>query len=787
MTNADMNLLRLPPEPRQAAYSVKRHGLDITDCDSEPVQTPGCVQAHGALLVLRLADLCVVQASDNAQAVLGCPVGMLLGQPVGALIGTDGEAQLRTLLLTQPVDRNPLYLLTLSGGFAGCKLAGMLDVTAHTMGGVVILEFEVTGRTDAVSPDYYALVKKTVTRLQTAASLSQFCDLAAEEIRELTGMDRVLVYKFHEDGHGEVFAESRRPDLDSWLGVNYPAEDVPKPARDIFSKIWLRPIPDMSDALAEMTPLVNPDTGQPLDMTYCFLRGVSLMCTQYYRNMGVAATLTMSIRRGEHLWGLISCLYYAGPKYHSYQVRSACEFLAQVISLQHHAAEDREHVAYRLKLEAVHRQLVMAAAGEGGLASLVNGSPSLLDGVDAGGAALYHQGRWRCLGATPDAAQLEGLGQWLSEAKFSSGSKPLYATVNLARAYSGAKDFAAVASGLLALPLSRSGRDLMLWFKPQTLQAVNWAGVPHASKSTVQGPNGPRPIPRRNFEVFVESVQESSLPWKQLELEAVAALRVQLVEIVVEQAERRLMLKAELARSKEELDVFKYVASHDIKEPLRGIHHYAFQLMEEAALPDEKDRTKLDRMRRLALRMDGLLESLLHFSQVGTADSILETVDLNEIVAEAVLMVGQPVQGQLELAVPRLLPTIQCNRAWCREIFVNIVSNALKYSDSALKRVEVGSIAAIESHPRPGCPQGSQQHTIYYVSDNGIGIPAKQFAQIFKLFKRLHGRDEYGGGTGAGLTVARKLVERHHGKLWLDSLPGKGTTFYFTLPGKDER
>ena len=118
-------------------------------------------------------------------------------------------------------------------------------------------------------------------------------------------------------------------------------------------------------------------------------------------------------------------------------------------------------------------------------------------------------------------------------------------------------------------------------------------------------------------------------------------------------------------------------------------------------------------------------------------------------------------------------------------IFTNLLSNALKFTDKTQKRVEVGYIDVDESHARPGCPPGSAAHTIYYVADNGIGIEPMHFEQVFKMFKRLHGRDEFAGGTGAGLTLVRKLVERHRGKVWLDSIPKQGTTFYFTLPGRD--
>jgi chemotaxis family two-component system sensor kinase Cph1 len=790
MTNTDSKAAT--PTFHQQPYSIKRQGTNIANCDSEPVQIPGCVQAHGALLVLRLADLCVVQASDNVEAILGLglDVESILNRPVGAVIGLEGERQLRDLLDGQALERNPLYLLSMPGRRIDAGDTGVLDVTVHVIDGVAILEFESTGRLAAVSPDYYGLVKKTVTRLQTANSLLEFCGLAVDEIRGLTGMHRVVVYKFHQDGHGEIFAESRRADLAPWLGMHFPAEDIPKPARDMFSKIWLRPIPDISGALAEMVPLVNPDTGRPLDMTYCFLRGVSVMYTEYLHNMKVSGSATLAIRRGDQLWGLIACHHYDEPKHLPYQVRAACEFLAQVVSLQHNAAEDKEHLAYRLKLESSHHRLLTLAAREGGVAVLAagapsdgmpsDGMPSLLDGIEAGGAALYHDGRWHCAGKTPDQAQLQQLADWLNDVQFATATKGLFATDSLVRDYAAAAGFADVAAGLLAIPVSRSGRDLMLWFRPETIQTVNWAGNPH-DKAMVAGPNGPRLSPRTSFALFVESVRQRSLPWTPVECEAAAKLQQQLVELVVDSAERRSTLSAELANSYAELDAFNYVANHDLKEPLRGIQQYASQLTEDAALRDDKDRGKLDRMVQLTVRMDSLLESLLHFGRIGKAAMTLDRVDLNEIVAEALRIVAPPEDGQFELVLPRPLPVIRGNRGWCREIFTHLISNALRYTDAVPKHIEIGAIAG-EVHATPGALPVSRPHTVYYVADNGIGIHAAYFSQIFKLFKRLHGRDEYGGGTGTGLTVARKLVERHGGKIWLESTPGKGTTFYFTLP-----
>jgi two-component system, chemotaxis family, sensor kinase Cph1 len=797
---ADPNLLtRAAPWDTQP-YSILRDGINIINCDDEPVRTPGCIQAHGALLVLRLADLSILQASENTQAVLGQAAGQLLGHGVAVVVKADGEARLRSILMTEPTDRNPIYAFTLP---ASAQVAAM-DVTVHTVDGVVLLEFEATGRSQSAPdpiapgprnlPDYYAIIKKTVARLQTMDTMQTFCQALADETRMLSGMDRVMIYKFHADHHGEVFAESINGDLPPWLGLHYPAEDIPQPARDIFARTWIRPVPDINGKLAEMLPLVNPDTGKPVEMTYCALRGVSVMYTEYLQNMGVSAGLTMSLRRNNELWGLIACHHYSGPHHVPYELRAACEFLAQVGSLQHQAVEDRENAAYRLRLEDVNQQLLTVAAQEGGLASMTDGTPSMLGAMHAGGAALYHRDRWWRVGKTPDEAQLEALGQWLVTRmgeRIDGGpltsplTSPVFATQALSRDYPPGAAFADVASGLLAAPLSRTGQNLMMWFRPEVKKTVNWGGNPH-DKPQVAGPHGLRLTPRRSFELFSESVHQQSLPWLQVEIDAAARLRALIMELIIVRAERLAGLNADLARSNEELDAFAYVASHDLKEPLRGIHKYAHQLMEAVPANDE-DKRKLDGLMRLTLRMDSLLESLLHFSRVGREELTLENVDLNEVLQDAIEMVGSRTEdSRTQIAAPRPLPLILCDRVRVREVLVNLLSNALKYNDKAAKHVEVGFIDAHEGSLRQGFPIEAAGHTVYYVRDNGIGIAPRHFDQVFKMFKRLHGREEYGGGTGAGLTIVRKLVERHHGQVWPESTPGEGTTFFFTLSASDD-
>jgi len=335
---------------------------------------------------------------------------------------------------------------------------------------------------------------------------------------------------------------------------------------------------------------------------------------------------------------------------------------------------------------------------------------------------------------------------------------------------------AEVASGLLAVPLSRRNDNVVLWFRPETIQTVKWGGDPTAKPMAV-GPHGPRLTPRKSFELFTESVRQRSLPWQPVEVEAALRLRLLLLELVVSRTDQLAEKNADLTRSNEELDAFAYVASHDLKEPLRGISKYAHLLLEDAALAEGENRQRVDGLMRLTRRMDSLLDSLLHFSRVGRATLQFQSVDLDEVLAEALEIVAARRQEiPTDIVIPHSLPTVTCDRMRAREIFMNLLANALKYNDKPRREIEIGCLP-MEGENAPA----ASASPVFYVRDNGIGIEPRHFDLVFKMFKRLHGRDEFGGGSGAGLSIVQKLVEQHRGSVWVESAPGTGSTFYFTL------
>jgi PAS domain S-box-containing protein len=268
--------------------------------------------------------------------------------------------------------------------------------------------------------------------------------------------------------------------------------------------------------------------------------------------------------------------------------------------------------------------------------------------------------------------------------------------------------------------------------------------------------------------------------------EAIRAANLDLEEQVRRRTIELQQRNAELLRSNQDLDDFAYIASHDLKEPLRGIHNYASFLIEDyGGQLDEEGRAKLETLRRLTQRMDTLLDSLLESSRVGRLEFAIQETNLNDLLAEVLESLHISLQEHdVEVRIPKLLPTVRCDRVRISEVFRNLITNSMKYNDKSQKWIEIGgsSHSASDESRSQRQKNGSPRPSFaFYVRDNGIGIREKHFDSIFRIFKRLHARDLFGGGAGVGLTIVKKIVERHGGTIWVESQYGEGATFHFTL------
>ena len=494
--------------------------------------------------------------------------------------------------------------------------------------------------------------------------------------------------------------------------------------------------------------------------------------------------MSISLVQDKKLWGLIAC-HHNSPRKLPYELRTICEFLGQVIALELATRENSEDADYQIKLKELQANFVETLTASQTLKEALTQAPErLLAIAGATGVAFCDRGDVILLGKTPASSEIAPLVRWL-DGKFTKSAA--YHTSCLSQDYPAAADFSDTASGLLALAISQVQQIYILWFRSELVQTVNWAGNPNKSVELDDGGNV-RIHPRRSFELWKETVRQRSQPWKLCEVEAVLELRSAVIGLVLQKADELAQLNSELERSNIELDAFAYIASHDLKEPLRGIHNYSSFLIEDYGEQlDEEGVAKLQTLMRLTQRLEDLIESLLYYSRLGRVELSLETVDLNLLVDEVIDVVEMSRPGKISFRRRQKLPELACDRNQVSELFANLISNAIKYNDKDEKSLEIGHLKAdevSEQLPIPSFGESPSKATVFYVRDNGIGIRSKHLDTVFKIFKRLHPPGRFGGGTGAGLTIAKKIVERHGGQIWVDSVYGEGSTFYFTLEGQ---
>lgn len=751
--------------------------VNLTNCDREPIHVPGSIQPHGILLVLA-PDLTIEQISDTTQLLLGMAPTALLGQPLATLLSADQMQTLQTCLAGNFEALNPLHL-SLETAKGPCSFDGILHRSPQDK---LILELEPpTAENQKDFFSFYAITKGILSRMQKTRDLLGLCEVIVQDVRQITGFDRVMVYRFDRDGSGTVIAESCEESLEPYLGLHYPDSDIPKQAKQLYVLNPLRIIPNAHYTPAKLLALPSTAQQPPLDLSLAVLRSVSPMHIEYLSNMGVGASMSISLVKEGRLWGLIAC-HHSSEKFIAYSTRTVCEFLGQIMALEIGTKEDTQNLDYTLRLKAIQARFIeRLTLAEDFSTALVKNREELLALTNAEGAAVCADGFVTTVGKTPPESFIHDLIDWLRD-RFNDH---LFITDALGEQYPPAQAYLSTASGLMALSITKIQKNYVLWFRPEQVQYVAWAGNPEKPKQ-VEEDGSLTLFPRKSFEAWQQLVEGHSQAWQSCEVEGAVELRSAIVGIILRKADELAAINLELERSNSELDAFTYIASHDLKEPLRGIHNYSTFLLEDyAGQLDEDGVNKLETLVRLSQRMEDLISALLRFSRLGRQEIDLRPLDLNELVqtvSEVLHISNTHTDSKIEIRVPQALPTVRGDRVLIEEVLTNLISNGLKYNDCDHKWVEIGVADAPIPDPGLPLPDNPIPMQVLYLRDNGIGIRERHLDSIFRIFKRLQGPGKYGGGTGAGLTIVKKIVERHGGTIWVQSLYGEGSTFYFTLP-----
>lgn len=496
--------------------------VDLTNCDREPIHILGAIQPIGFLIALT-ADWLIARASANTADFIGFAPEYLIGKPLGEVFEPRviHDLRNRTAMLRGADSVERMFDCEIVKG------ARCFDVAIHFSGGQIVIEAEPASSEHG---DATGMVRSMITRLDQCADLESFYREGARQIRALIGFDRVMVYRFAQDGAGEVVAEAARAGIGRFLGLHYPASDIPAQARELYKRNLLRIITDVNAVPVPIVPQRDA-AGNPLDLSLSVLRSVSPIHIEYLKNMGVEASMSISIIVDGKLWGLFACHHYA-PRYPAFERRSVSELFAQMFSMRLESRERQATVDYERRARDISDQLLGAVASDETLLKDPDWlGDILMRAIPADGVGVWIAGGHAFSGTTPPLEDFRRIIRSLN----STAAGKVFATDHIAGIVPGAEGFASAAAGMLAIPISRSPRDYVVLFRSELVHSVRWAGDPH--KPVAYGPNGPRLTPRESFAEWKELVEGHSRPFTPSERRVAETLRATLIEVVLRLAD----------------------------------------------------------------------------------------------------------------------------------------------------------------------------------------------------------------------------------------------------------
>ncbi|MGB7272559.1 MAG: ATP-binding protein [Geitlerinemataceae cyanobacterium] len=826
--------------------SISNH--KFSNCEQDPIHIPGCIQPHGILLVLQEPELTILQVSENifevlnikAEDLIGCKLSEVLGSKqiefIQKTIGNRAEFQ----------EVNPIALSIQ-------KDDRVLDFngTIHRADGSLILELErLMSSNISLFLNVYRLTKKSVQVIQKAEFFTDMCRAIVQEIRKMTGFDRVMLYQLDSC---KVLAEDKMPHLKSYQGLRFPSTDIPERAKNLYLEKWLRMIPDRRYQPVAIFPTNHPDTGCPTDLTNAGLRSIHPLHLEYLENMGVIASMSISIVKNRKLWGLIVC-HHETPKYVSYELRDACEFLAQTLSSQIVDREQRELKKYELELSNLYNSAIESIFQEDDfLDGLVLAQMEVFKLRLASGIFVCMQRCWQSVGRTPKEIHVHNLLRWLNK----QPEFQVFHTNCLSSVYPKAESFTDIASGLLVIAISPG--QYILWFRPEVIQIVEWAGNPEYP-AEAEDESGLNLRPRKSFEFWQERVEKTALPWQEHEIESAKTMRRAIVDIVLHQVndltkmnnalekseakanrkarqlEKTLAqlqeTQAQLIQSEKMSSLGRLVAgiAHEINNPLNFIHanigyleNYTQDLIELVCLYQQKtlnsdeeicvleeeidlnflqqDLPSVVKSARVGSeRIREIVRSLSHFSR--TDEKFAQPIDIHHALEESLLILSGKLKSK---SVPieiikkyGKISLVECYPTQLEQVFLNLLTNSI---DALRKKNKNKSLEAQEIRPsriliqtavetrtaEEGYIWAVSSITVAVIRITDNGSGIPESIQT-KIFDPFFTTKNVGDGIGLGLSISYQIVvDRHRGKLSFRSVEGEGTEFTIEIPIRQPR
>ncbi len=750
--------------------------VDLETCDLEPIHLIGAVQPHGALIAIDEQSTVIEFASANTSEFLGAPPEEILGKTLAEVMGQDAASQLpETQLDPSMPDLLKPWFISFPGPDGSVIKAECLP---HRNNGFVILEFVEPEDAPVAVWEDEILRRGIIAELMKPGALTELADASARIIRDVTGFDRVMIYKFAEDKHGEVIAEStNRPD--SFLGLHYPASDIPDPARRHFVLNVMRSIPDINGAhvpiLNRSGEAANANSDRPLDLTYSKLRAVAPVHVEYLNNMGVGASLSISLITNNELWGLVACHHYGTRLISSSRLRFA-ELLGGTTSALLQSIENTVQLEKSIRAEKTAFQMEQQARTGAHLSDLVRDQSGLLmDLVDANGLLMILGGDVIKAGSVPKRPL-----------DFSALRDQMSDGVATTSHLSGMIDMDAhqkrMVAGAAILDLSEDGQDYIVFLRRNFDQTIQWAGKPEKIKTKTES-GGTRLSPRGSFELWREERRGKSRPFDALDLDALRILRRAMFALnslereriardaqkVAEAEEIRLrhaLLDAARASSMGEL---ASAIAHELNQPLSAVANFV-----SACRQEFKNAGVTMPRRAIQLIDDAVAETtragdLVHRVRnfISKGDLNADYIDLNASIKQGVdlaLVSNELPKLQVNFITAQDLPDVLADAVQIGQVVLNLVRNSLNAMETSDRQILTVEVIRFDDMVQ------------VHVRDTGCGIRPDQQKNLFEPF-----HSSTTNGMGIGLSLCRSIVEAHGGKIWSQPTT-KGAVFVFQLP-----
>ena len=727
----------------------------LETCAREPIHIPGRIQPHGAMLVVELETDKVVQVSQNINNFINTSVENVIGCALSDVL-PDEQIEKINAVIRENTDQ-PLKSASLT--IQGKKY----DAVVHYASGYKVIELEPQSPDTGFSDDrLYEDLRDFGIHFQRAEDLEALYKITIDEVRSLTGFARVKLYQFDEDWNGMVVAESRETHMPSYLGLNFPASDIPEQARKLYSKNFLRLIPDISYQPVDLYPAQIDGLKGPLDMSYSVLRSVSPIHIQYLDNINVKASMSISIMQGGQLWGLIAC-HNDAPLHVPYRTRVMAEILGHVFSAKlasMETAEREKRAAQKsLLIEKISSQLNGAVKAN----DILFGYHEIaMQALLADGLIIYTNKTVNRFGSAPEGEDLNRFLEWCQD---EIREKIIY-TRDAEKFFKERDIFMKLDGGFMAVPIGLKSEDVAIWFRSAKTNKVDWAGNPE--KPVEKTKAGYRLTPRSSFELWQTVTQGKCSPWADSDIMAAESIAQIILEHEKIYAERANTAKTE----------FLSHMSHELRTPLGTVTGIIQLLNNEQTLSDkQKDLVKtlnVSANSLLSLVNDLLDVAKIEAGEVDLEDAQFSLAELLEDIRSMMSVKANEKNLKLTVNYDRSKQIIlRGDLARIRQVLINLVNNALKFTEEGF----VNILARTED------AEDGKTYTVFEVIDSGIGISEEKIEDIFKKFNQADSSitRQY-GGTGLGLAISKSLIDLMGGALNVTSKEGLGSKFTISIP-----